>query len=257
MQYKIKKQNFDTKLKVSIVILIFVCWALFNMWHIMEKSSIIVMLLLTMIILIIVYPYIRYCINIFRYRAINKRMTDYTYIEWGDNGLFFSYPEQDIRIDTNIKQCVIKKTGWDYLFIFGEKKEFLIPSEKPEDWEGEDKYSFMYIAKLIAKVKYANLPLILEGKWSIENVHTDIANNNKNYLLELKESNINYEKLTLDSKGLKLSKKNGKDFFMDIKNISIVYKIKTPKNHYWLNILNLQNDYLVIKLNNSWLVWKI
>lgn len=261
MKFQVKQLKVDTKIKLSFLICLFICWSMFNMWHSFDNLSISILSILCFCMVVLVYPYIFHFFNIIRYRMWNKDIVDYRYIECGDNGLLFSYKDKHIRLDSNIKEIYITKKMVDYLFSFGTGKKFLIPTEKPEEWEsksdGDSKFSFMYLAKLVAKVQVAGLPVKLSGLWSIKEVTEDFKKNDKNLISIYKESNVNFKKLIIDSKGLSLEKETGGQIFIEKERISNIFIIETPKTSYWLCALRRKNRYISININNSWLVWKI
>lgn len=255
MQFTVKKRYVDPKLKLGLLMCLFVGgFTYYNENHISDFSLILCLSLLLLIFVLIV-PYIINSIILNILRLMKNQWIDYKYFEFGDNGLFFTYWEKDIRFDTNIRGIKVQNYGFDYMFDFGNGKKAFIYGEKGESWKGEANYSFMYLAKLIARAKYAKLPVNLTYGWKIKSISEDLLKGKK-FDIYLKEANFSFEKILLNKDGIKISK-NNKDFLIENEKIKCNYIVKTPKENYWLSCFGFSNKYLVSLTVNGWLVCKI
>lgn len=255
MQFTIKKRIIDPKIQLGVLMCVLVGGYVFYNAHSISNTSLIVALILLALIILLILPYLisSIVLNFLRLRKFDG--VDYKYLEFGDNGLFFTYEDKDTRFDTNIKEIKIKNCFCDYIFSFGNDKKVLIFGEKGESWQGEYNYSFMFLAKLIARVKHAGFPLKLAFGWKVKEISEDIKNG-KEFKIELKESNFSFEKILMNNKGIIINKHN-KEYLIRPENIKCHYLVKTPKENYWLKFLGFSNKYLVVSTVNGWIICKI
>lgn len=256
MQFNILKRKMDAKIKASLLICCFISWGVFTIRNSMKDDDVFIVLGLVVLILTFLHPYLISLASTIGLRTYNHRITDYEYVEWGNNGLYFRYPDLDIRLDTNISEIKIIKKGYDYLYSFGNNRTFLIPTEKPSEWLGDDKFSFLYLAKIIAKSYSHNIPTTLSGAWKITDIKNSILSGKNRYLLSHKESNLEFSKLCLNQEFLILESPDNNKANITVPTIelSFIYEIQAPTNHYWLNILGFKHKFLVVNIEKNWFV---
>lgn len=259
MQFTIIKRKIDAKIKASLLICLFLSWSMFTLRDSISYTHIMNMIIFSFIIILVIHPYLLILFTSLRFNLWNSRITDYEYIEFGENGLYFRYPDLDLRIDTNISEIKIKKRGYDYIYSFGNNREFLIPTEKPFEWIGDDKLSFMFVAKTLAKNHALGISVKTEGAWKMKNVKQDILKNNKIYNTSYREANLEFSTLSLDKNFLTIESKNDKSnsIKIEMQNLSFIYEIQSPKTNYWLNILRYYDRYLVLSFEKKWFISKI
>lgn len=259
MQFNVMKRKIDAKIKASLLICLFVAWSLFTMRHTMNSSNITILVLLVITIFLLLHPYLLKLFTILRLRLWNSRITEYEYIEIGENGLYFRYPDLDLRLDTNISEIVIDRKGYDYIFGFGNNRKFLIPTEKPSEWMGNDHFSFMFLAKTIAKNHAFGIPIRTSGKWKITDVKDKILSGSQYYKISKTESSLTFARLFLDKNFLIIeSVDNSKPAItINSSEITFIYEVKCPKTNYWLNIFGQFDKYLIISIGKNWFVCKI
>lgn len=259
MQFNIVKRKMDVKVKSSLLLCCFISWGVFSLRNSISDNHAYMILSLVVIILLLLHPFVINIITTLKLKAWNPRITDYDYVEWGSNGLYFRYDDLDLRIDTNITEINIEKKGYDYLFGFGNNRNFLIPTEKPSEWKGNDKFSFMYLAKLLVKNHAYKIPVTCEGAWSLSNIKEKVLSGQVKYHLSTRESSLEFSKICLDKDFLVIESpdKNKGDIKVNTHQLSFIYEVQTPKTNYWLNILGFKDKFLVVKIDKNWLICKI
>lgn len=255
MKFTIKKKYVDPKIQLGFLMVFFVVGCIYNKELSLSAHSIVALSILTGLLLILIYPYVINCLLINYYRVKKNEWVDYKYLEFGDNGLFFSYEDKDIRFDSNITEMTIKKVLLDYVIELGNKREIPIPTEKSESWKGEMRYSFMYLARLLTRVYEAGLPIRIHKSWSIQEISDKVCEGLE-IRTKFKEANFKFDSLLLSEKGLKIDFKE-KTFVINPEKIKSMYVVKTPKNYYWLSILGFKNTYLICNTNSGWMITKI
>lgn len=259
MQFNVMKRQLDAKIKASLLFCLFISWSIFTMRDTMNPINITIMICFVVLTLTILHPYFLKLFTTLMINLRNSRITNYEYIEFGENGLYFRYPDLDLRLDTNISEIKISKKGYDYIYSFGKNRSFLIPTEKPFEWIGSDKFSFMYIAKTLAINHALRIPIKTSGSWKIDDVKDEVISSIKQYNVSYTESSLDFSKLLLNNELLIIEskEKNKGDIRIKTEDILFIYEIKSPKTNYWLNIFGYHDSYLVINVNKNWFICKI